>query len=119
MQCPNCGKTVNDEFRLCKYCGQPLDNMEVSNDKNQNIIELTNENGNPIYFEFLYLIPFRGEEYVMLLPMEESADEVVILKVESLSDENETYVSVDDENVLNMVFALFKERNHDYFSFTD
>ncbi len=50
MQCPNCGKTVNDEFRFCKYCGQPLDNMEVSNDENQNIIELTNENGNPINF---------------------------------------------------------------------
>ena len=120
MQCPNCGKTVNDEFRFCKYCGQPLDNSrEASNEENQNIIELTDENGNPIYFEFLDLITFRGEEYVVLLPMDESADEVVILKVESLSDENETYVSVDDENVLNMVFALFKERNHDYFSFTD
>ena len=58
MQCPNCGKTVNDEFRFCKYCGQPLDNKEVSNDENQNIIELTDENGNPVYFEFLDLITF-------------------------------------------------------------
>ena len=76
---------------------QPLDNKEVSNDENQNIIELTDENGNQVYFEFLDLITFRGEDFVVLLPMDESADEVVILKVKSLSDENETYVSIDDE----------------------
>ena len=120
MQCPNCGKPVDDNFKFCKYCGQSLDNKtEVSSDEDQNIIELTDEKGNPIFFEFLDLITFRGEDFVVLLPMDENADEVVILKVESLSDENETYVSVDDENVLNMVFALFKERNHDFFSFTD
>ena len=33
--------------------------------------------------------------------------------------EEETYVSVDDENVLNAVFEIFKEKFKDEFNFVD
>ena len=79
-----------------------------------NIITLNDEDGNEVKFEFLDLIEYGGEEYVILLPAEEGedADEVVILKVEDTgSEEEESYVSVDDEEILNSVFDIFKEKN--------
>ena len=78
-----------------------------------NIIVLNDENGDEIEFEFLDLIEYEGEEYVVLLPHdeEEDADEVVILQLEDTDNEDEeSYVSVDDEEVLQAVFEIFKEK---------
>ena len=87
-----------------------------------NIIVLNDENGDEIEFEFLDLIEYEGEEYVVLLPHdeEEDADEVVILKLEdSDSEDEESYVSVEDEDVLQAVFDIFKEKFKDEFNFID
>ncbi len=88
-----------------------------------NIIILNDEDGNEVKFEFLDLIDYEGEEYVVLLPTEEEEDndEVVILKVEDVEDDPdlETYVSVDDEDTLNAVFEIFKEKFKDEFNFID
>ena len=72
--------------------------------------------------DFLDLIEYGGEEYVVLLPVEEGedADEVVILKVEDTdSADEESYVGVDDEEILNAVFAIFKDKFKDEFNFVD
>lgn len=89
-----------------------------------NIIVLNDEEGNEVEFEFLDLIEYEGEEYVVLLPVEEEeteeAGEVVILKLEDTeSEEEESYVSVEDEEVLNKVFEMFKEKFEDEFNFVD
>ena len=90
-----------------------------------NIIVLNDEDGNEVEFEYLDLIEFDGEQYVVLLPTDESeedeeAGEVVILKLEdSESEEEESYVSVDDEDILNKVFEIFKEKFKDDFNFID
>ena len=87
-----------------------------------NIIVLNDENGDEIEFEFLDLIEYEGEEYVVLLPHdeEEEADEVVILKLEDTdSEDEESYVSVDDEETLKNVFEIFKEKFKDEFNFID
>lgn len=87
-----------------------------------NIIILNDEDGNEVNFEFLDLIEYGGEEYVVLLPAEEGeeADEVVILKVEDTeSEEEESYVGVEDQEVLNEVFAIFKDKFKDEFNFDD
>ena len=86
-----------------------------------NVIILNDENGNPVSFEFLDLIEYDGAEYVVLLPMEEDADEVVILRLEEVADdpEVESYVSVEDEDTLNAVFEIFKQKFQDAFNFVD
>ena len=88
-----------------------------------NIIVLNDENGEEIEFEFLDLIEYEGEEYVVLLPNDEDdedAGEVVILKLEDTdSEDEESYVSVDDEDVLKAVFEIFKEKFKDEFNFID
>ena len=88
-----------------------------------NIIILNDENGNEVKFEFLDLMEYEGEDYIILLPTEEGEenDEVVILKVEDVEDDPdmETYVSIDDEDTLNAVFEMFKEKFKDEFNFID
>ena len=88
-----------------------------------NIIVLNDENGEEVEFEFLDLVELDGEEYIVLLPIEEDDEdqgEVVILKVEDTdSEEEESYVSVDDEEILNKVFEMFKEKFKDEFNFED
>lgn len=88
-----------------------------------NIIVLNDEEGNEVQFEFLDLIEYEDEEYVILLPIEETeedAGEVVILKVEDTdSEDEESYVSVDDQDTLNTVFEMFKEKFKDEFNFID
>ena len=50
----------------------------------------------------------------------EEAGEVVILKLEDTeSEDEESYVSVEDEEVLNKVFEMFKEKFKDEFNFVD
>ncbi len=98
-------------------------NTPNNGEEMDNIIVLNDENGNEVKFEFLDLIEYDGEEYIILLPTEEGEDndEVVILKVEDAEDdpEMETYVSVEDEATLNAVFEMFKEKFKDEFNFID
>lgn len=92
------------------------------NEELNNIITLNDEEGNEVQFEFLDLIEYNEEEYVILLPVEETeeAGEVVILKVEHTeSEEEESYIGVEDEEELNAVFAIFKDKFKDEFNFID
>ena len=87
--------------------------------ENENIIILNDDYGNEVEFEFLDLIPYRGKEYVVLLPISDGADEVVILELEETNDETESYISVDNELTLQAVFEIFKECAKDTFNFVD
>ncbi len=93
----------------------------MTNEFDNNII-LNDENGDEAEFEFLDLIAYEDEEYVVLLPVEESdeAGEVVILKLEETDNAaEESYVSVDDEDTLMAVFNIFKNKFKDEFNFVD
>lgn len=96
---------------------------ELDDEELNNIIILSDENGEDVQFEFLDLIEYDSEEYVVLLPVvdedEEDEGEVVILKVEDSGEDEESYVSIDDEETLNTVFEIFKEKFKDEFNFTD
>ena len=102
-----------------------MDENNIPEEELDNIIVLNDENGEEVQFEFLDLVELDGEEYVVLLPADEAekedeAGEVVILKVEDTdSEEEESYVSVDNEEVLNKVFEMFKEKFKDEFNFID
>lgn len=91
-----------------------------------NVIVLNDEEGNEVKFEFLDLVELDEEEYVVLLPIAENEEaegdgEVVILKLEDTEEdsEEESYVGVEDEEILNKVFSIFKEKFKDEFDFVD
>ena len=98
---------------------------DTNNEELDNIIVLNDEEGNEVEFEFLDLIEYESEQFVVLLPVleegQEDDGEVVILKVDD-SEENadeESYVSVDDEETLTAVFEIFKDKFKEEFNFTD
>lgn len=82
-------------------------------------IIMNDENGNEVEFDFLDLIEYEGNEYVVLLPVDDDTDEVVILQVENIEEDEESYISVTDEHILQSVFDIFKEKFKNDFNFTD
>lgn len=74
------------------------------------LITLEDEEGNEVEFEFLDIVEYEGEEYIVLIENDEDADEVVILKINPIDEETEEYVSIDDDALLDTVFEKFKKK---------
>lgn len=96
--------------------------MEENKDmipEEDNIVTFVDENGEEIEFEYLDSIDYEGKEYLCLLPTEEGNNEVVILEVEPIDEENENYLAVEDEAILEGVYAIFKDHYKDILTFED
>ena len=91
-------------------------NEELLNEEEISLLSLTDEEGNEVEFELIDSVDYEGAEYLILLPPEEEAAEVVILEVEPHKDGTESYL---DEETLNAVFGIFKERFQDFFTFEE
>ena len=96
-----------------------MENEEILQEEESSIISLTDENGVETEFEYLDCIEYEGKEYLVLIPAQEDADELVILEVEPVDEENENYLAVEDEAVLNAVYSIFKDRYKDVLNFED
>ena len=81
------------------------------------ILTLTDENGQDVDFEYLDCIEYQGTEYLVLMPVDEDA--IVIMEVEPVDEENENYLAVEDEAVLDAVYGIFKEKFKDILTFED
>lgn len=97
---------------------------EVLNEEIDNIILLNDENGNQVKFEFLDFIEYDDKEFVVLLPAEDDeADEngeVIILQVITAENpEDEEYVGIEDAELLETLYGIFKERFSEEFNFVD
>ena len=88
-------------------------------EEESSILSLTDETGQETEFEYLDCIEYQGKEYLILMPAEEAATEIVILEVEPVDAENENYLSVNDEAVLNAVYSIFKEKYKDVLTFEE
>ena len=97
-----------------------MENIEnVTPEEEAAILTLTDENGNDQDFEYLDVIEYQGKEYLILMPAEEEEPHIVILEIEPVDEENENYLSIDDEDLLNTVYGLFKEKYKDILTFED
>lgn len=99
--------------------------MEILNNEPENeqeeseILTLTDENGQDVDFEYLDCMEYQGKEYLVLMPADEAETQIVILEVEPVDDENENYLAVEDEAVLDAVYGMFKEKYKDVLAFED
>ena len=91
----------------------------IPEEEEVSILTLTDENGQDVDFEYLDCLEYQGKEYLVLMPAEEDADELIILEVEPVDEENENYLAVTDEAVLDAVYAMFKEKYQDVLTFED
>ena len=87
-------------------------NEEIMNEMENEgtLITLEDEEGVEVEFEFLDIVEYEGEEYIVLIENDEDADEVVILKINPIDDETEEYVSIKDEELLDKLFDIFKKK---------
>ena len=93
----------------------PMEDEEVT------ILTLHDDEGNEEQFELLDLLDYQDKQYIVLFPVEDDDMEIVILQVEEIegNDEEEAYVAVEDEAILDSVYGIFKERFKDEFEFED
>lgn len=94
-------------------------NEELLEQEEAYVLSLTDEDGNEVEFELIESLDYNGVEYLVLLPMEEDAEDVVILEVVPGANDTETYVTVDNEETLMAVFEIFKDHFKDSFTFED
>ena len=96
-----------------------MENEELIPEEETEILTLTDENGVETDFEYLDCLTWQDKEYLVLMPAEEEATEIVILEVEPVDEENENYLAVEDEAVLDAVYGMFKEKYKDILTFED
>ena len=91
----------------------------ILDEEQANILVLTDENGQDVEFEYLDCIEYEGKEYLVLMPVEEISTEIIILEIEPVDEENENYLSVEDEQILDAVYGIFKEKYKDILTFEE
>ena len=96
-----------------------LNNEPEEQQEENEILTLTDENGNDVDFEYLDCMEYQGKEYLVLMPADEPETQIVILEVEPVDDELENYLAVEDEAVLDAVYDRFKEKYKDVLTFED
>ena len=92
-------------------------NEELLQEEESSILTLTDEHGEDVNFEYLDCIEYNGVEYLVLMP--EDSNEIVILEVQPVDEENENYVAVENEDILDAVYEIFKQRYKDVLEFED
>lgn len=93
-----------------------MENEEILQEE-ESILTLTDENGVETNFEYMDCIEYEGKEYLVLMP--EDSNEIVILEVQPVDEENENYIAVESEEILDTVYGMFKERYKDVLQFED
>lgn len=96
-----------------------MENKEMLQEEESNLLTLTDENGNEAVFEYLDVIEYQGKEYLFLMPADEESTEIIIMEIEPVDEENENYLAIDDEELLNAVYEVFKEKYKDVLTFED
>ncbi len=88
----------------------------MSEELNENIISLEDENGQEQDFEHIDTLELDGETYVALVPVDESEEgELIVLKIVGDEDGEEVLSSIDDDAEYNRVVEKFTERlSEDY-----
>ena len=96
-----------------------MEDNEMLMEEDDSILTLTDENGQDMDFEYMDCIAYQGTEYLILMPVEDEENEIVILEIQPVDEENENYVAVEDEATLDAVYGIFKERYKDILNFAD
>lgn len=93
--------------------------LQPQEEEESSILTLTDENGEDVDFEYLDCLTYQDKEYLVLMPADEAETQIVILEAQPVDDDNENYLAVEDEEVLDAVYGMFKEKYKDVLTFED
>lgn len=108
-------ETRDAETRFDKLFG--FDDEATPEAEDPTLITLTDDKGQEVNFTFADMIMYEGNEYVILIPM--TGNEAVILRAIPEVGDEVSYLPVEDEGLLAILFRIFRERNQNRFNFTD
>ncbi|MCD8161505.1 MAG: DUF1292 domain-containing protein [Clostridiales bacterium] len=94
------------------------ENNPMLDEFEQDELILTDEDGNDITFQLLDVITHQGGRYLVLQDPEDE-NYVVIMREEEQHGDESTFTELEDEALLETIFALFKERNQETIDFDD
>lgn len=87
---------------------------EEEDEEDEGILEMEDEDGNPIRFYLSATIPYEGETYVLLTCAEEAGDfemdESIIMLLTSDEDGEDCYQSLEDEALIEAVYNAYLEQ---------
>lgn len=84
----------------------------------QDELVLTDEDGNDITFQLLDVIEHEGGRYLVLQDPDDE-NYVVIMQETELNGDESTFTELEDQDLLETIFALFKERNEENLDLED
>ena len=87
--------------------------------ENENFVTLVDEEGTEMRFEVLDVITYEEVDYAVLVPDDEEADSVIILRVDVDENGEEDFASEENDEILEAVFSIFVENHRDDFDFVD
>ena len=83
------------------------------------IFTLEDDLGNEVEFELLDVITYKNDEYAVLIENTPDVQDLTILKIDSIDDQEEVYVGIDDEALVQKIFDIFKKNHPDDFNYAD
>lgn len=87
---------------------------ELSEQLEEGIVELCDDEGNVIKFKLLDVTEYKGQKYVLLLPAEPNAelaeDEVTIFRLE---EDGATMTPVDDDGLMQDIYDFYCSEEED------
>lgn len=89
--------------------------LSTLNDEKLDFTVILPYGGKSARFDFLDIVLFEGNEYIVAAPKKEEF--VEIFRIDNVDTDNESYVLVDDERILNEVFEIFQLKNEDEYDF--
>jgi uncharacterized protein YrzB (UPF0473 family) len=102
---------------------QNKNNQPEDLDFSDSLIVLEDEDGTKEEFELVDQIDYNDHDYVVLIPLsneDEEVEDVVICEVVPGPDEEtDYYIGVENDDILEAVFGIFKQRAADDFNFVD
>ena len=85
----------------------------MSNDYGNDFVTITDDDGNEYELEHLDTADIDGELYMAFVPADLDEDDedfgLIVLKV-SIQDEEEIFVTIEDDNELDYVYEFFLQR---------
>lgn len=83
------------------------------------ICEFIDEDGNVERFEILGYVEFEGINYAALLPEGDNAQVHILEVIEELDSDCDSYMGIDDQDLVDRVYEKFMEENKEHFNFID
>ena len=87
-------------------------------DEDNSILTFTDEDGSLVQMELLDMFDYEDENYAFLVGADEEDDALLIMRYEEDGEES-SFEPVEDDDLYDALFDLFRERHKDEFGFDD